>query len=150
MLNQRQQRFVSAYLENGGNVYQACIAAGYSTNYAKARGHELLENVGIKQAIDQFNQQLMERTKVTIERVVAEIARLAFTDITQVVSWGNEGLKLKPSSEIPADHRAAITEITETPGKYGTRLTVKLYNKQTSLDQLMKHWKRLRDAGRCN
>lgn len=57
-MNIRQKRFAEYYAQSG-NIYQSAIAAGYSENYAKARAHELLENVGVSEYV----QELTEKAK---------------------------------------------------------------------------------------
>ncbi|MEH7355082.1 terminase small subunit [Neobacillus drentensis] len=52
MLKERQKRFADFYIETG-NITESAIKAGYSGNYANAQGYKLLENVGIKQYIDE-------------------------------------------------------------------------------------------------
>ena len=59
-LNVKQQMFVDEYIKSG-NAYQSAIKAGYSEKYAKARSHKLLENVGIKSAIDKRMEELKKR-----------------------------------------------------------------------------------------
>ncbi len=51
-LTERQRRFADEYIKTG-NAYRSCIDAGYSEKYAKARSHDMMENVGIKQYIDE-------------------------------------------------------------------------------------------------
>ena len=48
----KQQKFADEYIISG-NIYNSLIKAGYSENYAKSRGYEMLENVGIKSYIDE-------------------------------------------------------------------------------------------------
>lgn len=59
-LNVKQQTFVDEYIKSG-NAYQSAIKAGYSEKYAKARSHKLLENVGIKSAIDKRMEELKKK-----------------------------------------------------------------------------------------
>lgn len=56
-MTQRQRLFAENYMQSG-NVMQAAIAAGYSESYAKSRGYELLENVGIKAFLQQRNREI--------------------------------------------------------------------------------------------
>lgn len=51
-LTERQRRFADEYIKTG-NAYRSCIDDGYSEKYAKARSHDMMENVGIKQYIDE-------------------------------------------------------------------------------------------------
>ena len=54
-LNERQKAFADYYIQTG-NATEAAIKAGYSENYAKSRSYELLENVGIKNYIENLNK----------------------------------------------------------------------------------------------
>lgn len=56
-LTEKQRRFADEYIIHG-NAHKACIEAGYSKNYAKARSHEMLDNVGIKTYIDERLEKL--------------------------------------------------------------------------------------------
>lgn len=51
-LNPKQKAFADYYLTSG-NIMEAAVKAGYSENYSKAQGYKLLDNVGIKQYIDE-------------------------------------------------------------------------------------------------
>ena len=61
-LNQRQKLFADEYLISG-IAYNAALKAGYSEKYAKARSHDLLENVGIKAYIEERMKEL-EKKKI--------------------------------------------------------------------------------------
>jgi phage terminase small subunit len=76
-LNPRQQRFVAEYLVDL-NATQAAIRAGYSSRTAAAIGHENLRKPEIAAAVASARNELTERTEVTIESVVAELAKLGF------------------------------------------------------------------------
>jgi hypothetical protein len=79
-----------------------------------------------------------ERTGITADRVLTELARIAFADIGRVVDWGPEGIKLKPKSELSADDIAAIAAVALSPGK-GARPRLKLHDKQRALDAIGRH-----------
>ena len=53
----KQDKFVKAYLLNGGNATQAAIDAGYSENTAGEMGHENLKKPQIKKAIEKHQQK---------------------------------------------------------------------------------------------
>lgn len=55
-LSPRQQAFAEYYLECGVQE-EAAIKAGYSKNYAAKRAYLLLENVGIKQYIEERSKE---------------------------------------------------------------------------------------------
>ena len=68
-LTAKQQKFCDAYIETG-NKYQAAINAGYSEAYAKARSHEMLENVGMKMYIDAKMEEISSAKIATGEEVM--------------------------------------------------------------------------------
>ncbi len=132
-LNPRQIVFVSEYLTTGNATHAYKKAYGIENdNVAAVNAHNLLRNPKIQAYIEKFKSTIMEKAEVTIERTVAEIARIAFADIGQVY-------KAKKVSELPEDIRRAISEVQVTDTKQGKRRTIKLHNKLVALDQLMKH-----------
>jgi phage terminase small subunit len=77
MLTAKQLRFVAEYLVDL-NATRAAIRAGYSPKTAGVIGYENLKKPQIAAVIAKAQAQLAERTEVTIETVVAELARLGF------------------------------------------------------------------------
>lgn len=79
------------------------------------------------------------RLGITAERVLQEIRRLAFSDISRVVAWDDEG-KLTPrkADEIGADGLAAIAEIVASAST-GLIYRIKLHDKRPALETLMRH-----------
>ena len=50
-LSDREKLFCVNYVNNGMNIYQAAVSAGYSESYAKSSSYKLRENVGIAKYI---------------------------------------------------------------------------------------------------
>ena len=69
-LSQKQKDFADEYIISG-NAVQAAKKAGYSTNYAKAQSHKLLENVGLKKYIDERLKEI-ESAKTATQQEVLE------------------------------------------------------------------------------
>jgi phage terminase small subunit len=61
-LTAKQASFVQYFADSGSssynNGYQSAIRAGYSENYADRRIKEVLGNVGVKQAISEYKQEI--------------------------------------------------------------------------------------------
>jgi phage terminase small subunit len=76
----KQQRFVTEYLVDL-NATQAAIRAGYSAKTAEQIGYENLRKPEIASAVQEAQQQLAERTGITVERVLAELEILAFSNL---------------------------------------------------------------------
>lgn len=83
-LTHRQQRFVDEYLIDL-NATQAAIRAGYSEKTAYSMGQRLLKNVEIQAAIQKAMQKRSQRVDITADRVLTELAKLAFFDIRKLL-----------------------------------------------------------------
>lgn len=138
MLSIRQSVFLEQYLLSG-NATQAALKAGYSRKTARSQAQRLLTNVYIQTAIKNFQNKVEEKTAVTLERVVLELTKVAFSDIGDVLEVEGDEIRVKNLSELSPNVRHAISEITETDSKYGRRRSIKLHSKLSAIDQLMKH-----------
>lgn len=132
-MSPKQLKFVSEYLLNGNATAAYKLAYGLENdNVAAVNAHNLLRNPKIQAYIEKFKSTIMETTQITLERTITEIARIAFADIGQVY-------QAKKIRDLPEDVRRAIAEIQVTDTRNGKRRTIRLHNKLTALDQLMKH-----------
>lgn len=86
-LNARQQAFVREYLVDL-NPGPAASRAGYQRGLGVyAHGHYLLAQPHIQAAIQQAMDERAERTRITADRVLQELAAVAFSDIGAVCAW---------------------------------------------------------------
>src|SRR5580700_1428698 len=83
-MNDKRKRFVAEYLVDL-NATQAAIRAGYSAKTANEQAARLLANVSVREAVEKGQKQRIEKLEITSERVLAEIACLAYSDITDYV-----------------------------------------------------------------
>ncbi len=79
VLNPRHARFAQEYLIDL-NGAQAAIRAGFSKRTARSAAARLLTNADIRAAIDEAKLARSERTKITADKVLEELARVAFFD----------------------------------------------------------------------
>src|SRR5690606_39059672 len=105
-LTPKQQRFADEYLIDL-NATQAAIRAGYSPKSAEQQGSRLLSNAKVRAYIDERMAELSRRTGVTQERIIRELARIAFLDPTKLVNMDTVEL-LDDATE---DDRAAIAAV---------------------------------------
>ena len=78
-LNDRQKRFCDEYLVDL-NATQAAIRAGYTSKYANTNAFKLLQNTAIKEYIQQRQNERSERTEITQDMVLRELAIIAFSN----------------------------------------------------------------------
>jgi phage terminase small subunit len=134
----RQQRFVEEYLIDL-NATQAAIRAGYSKKCAKVEGHRLLTYAAVSEAVAKKQQKRLTSLAVSGERVVTELSRIGFADLTKAVYVEHGCLIVKDTADIPEDLRPAIAEISETVSKHGRTIKVRLHDKVAALLALAKH-----------
>ena len=134
-LTRKQEIFVQEYLVDL-NATQAAARAGYSERNADKIGSELLGKTRIQEAVQEAMSLRAKRTGITQDRVLGEYGRIAFSDLSDYITWGPDGVVLKSWKDLTPDQRAAVAEVSETAG--GT-LRLKLYDKRGALDSLVKH-----------
>ena len=87
-LSAKRQRFVDEYCIDF-NGTQAAIRAGYSSKTANEQAARLLANVSVRKALDEKRLEIAESSKLKVSDVIDELRNIAFSDITQVISFNN-------------------------------------------------------------
>lgn len=84
-------------------------------------------------------EKAVSKYGITRERIAEELARIAFTNATDVTTFGPHGVVIKNSSELSPEALSSISEIKESRNKEtGTIVSVKHYDKLTALTALGK------------
>lgn len=109
----KQARFVEEYLIDL-NATQAATRAGYSAATAAEQASRLLTNVKIADAVKAAQLARSERTEITADRVLKEMAKIGFSDVRRMFTPG--GSLLSPT-EMDDDMAAAVQaiEVIEKP-----------------------------------
>ena len=137
-LTPKQKYFVEEYMIDL-NATKAAIRAGYSEKTASRIGPELLGKTCISNAIEKAQLARSSRTEVTADRVVKELARIAFVDARQIFTWGPGGVSLRPSEALTDDEAAIVAEVSETTSESGGNIKIKRFDKLKALELLGKH-----------
>ena len=133
-LTPKQRRFVEEYLVDL-NATQAAIRAGYSKKTSGRIGAENLQKPVIQGAIEKAMNHLSDRTAVSQEKVVRELARIAFVDPTKVIDFARGTIM----NDLSEDDRAALAGVKVKDGDTVTEREVKLLDKLRALELLGKH-----------
>ena len=104
-LTEKQRRFVAEYLVDL-NATQAAIRAGYSRKTAHVTGHETLKKPEVSAAVQASMAARAERTNITQDRVLQELARIAFFDLRKLY---REDGSMKSPDEWDDDTAAAMS-----------------------------------------
>lgn len=142
-ISNKDRIFIECYLISF-NAYQAAKEAGFSEHVCKTRAFLWVREDGDKPLVArEIEERLQERLKkyeVTGEKVIAELASIAFSDIRDVMKYDSRSMKLIESSKLSPQAAAIISEVRHLDSKTkGKRTTIKLHNKVEALEKLCKH-----------
>lgn len=127
--------FVAEYLVDL-NATQAAIRAGYSPRTANEQGAQLLAKLSVAEAVAKAKAERSARLGLTADRVLEELATIAFAHMGQYATWGPDGLRLIDSADV--DPRA-VAEVRETTTLHGGSMAIKLHDKVSTLKLLGQH-----------
>lgn len=140
-LTPKQAKFAIEYVVDL-NATQAAIRAGYSIKTPGAIGAENLKKPKIMAAIAKLQAQIARNNEITPERIVAELAKIGFSNIGDFMDAQGD------PSKLTRDQLAAVSEVTvervvgdmAEDGTGGiVRAKFKLYEKRAALVDLGKH-----------
>jgi phage terminase small subunit len=136
-MTNKQKRFCEEYLIDL-NATQAAIRAGYSPKTAGAIGAENLEKPQIRARIDKALAEQSKRTGVTADRVVRELARVAFANSQDVVNY--DDATVRPDAVRDDTAAVASVRVKTIPTKDGSGVEreVKMHDKLKALELLGK------------
>ena len=130
--NIRHERFC-LFIIKGLTPNEAYAKAGYKENSGNAV--RLKANESIIARLAELSEKVEEKILLTVERITDEYARIAYSDITDVVEFDGTKLTIKPSKSLPKHVTAAIREIKHT--KEG--ISIRFHDKIPALDALARH-----------
>lgn len=160
-LTAKQQKFIDEYLIdlNATRAYKAAYPKCKSDEAANAASSRLLRNVKVQEQITIEQQDIQDRTKITQDRVVQELAKIAFSNATDYIEVVTRPIKhrrfdekiqdyvyeegdvyeqdiiLKDTKQLTDDQKAAISSIKNT--KHG--IAIEQCNKVEALHLLGQH-----------
>jgi len=143
-LSKKQKRFVEEYLIDL-NATQAAIRAGYKkSEYTDTNANKLLENTRIAEEIEKAMAERSRRTGINQDRVLQEIAKLAFVNIADVIDVNTGAVKEGATDEDLACIQSIKYKTSETSNGFSVEREVKIADKKANLELLGRHlgmWK---------
>lgn len=137
-MTKKQKLFVEEYLVDL-NATQAAIRAGYSPDTAKAIGSENLTKPDIRAHIDKAMAERSKRTGVNADRVVMELAKIAFINAVDVINAEDATLKDDAAPEDTAAIQSVKVKTFPTKDGEGVEREIKMADKIKALELLGKH-----------
>lgn len=139
-LRDKQRAFVDEYLIDL-NATQAAIRAGYSQKTAQEQGARLLSKAIVQAALSERMKDREIRTEITQDRVLQEIARVAFFDPRKLFNDDGSPKRLIDLDDDSAAVVAGLDVATIGNAEVGVgQITkYKIADKMKALDQCMSH-----------
>ena len=146
-LTNKQQRFVEEYLIDL-NATQAAIRAGYSEKTAEQQGFQLLKKTSVSKAVTEAQKRRSDRTEVTADMVVKELARIGFSDLRNMLTPNGSLLDPQDWDDDTAAAISSIEVVTNTgeggKDEDGRKIVehthkIKVWDKNSALEKLAKH-----------
>ena len=132
--NKKHEQLCREYLIDL-NQTQAAIRTGYSPRTANEQSAQLFARLSIRARVSELLAERSKRTGVTADRVVRELARVAFLDPTRLANVDDATL----NADATDDDRAAIASIKVKSGEDFTEREIKFVDKIKALELLGKH-----------
>lgn len=131
------------YLANGFNATKAAIAAGYKKANADTQGSRMLASPRIAAELAERTRQMCEKREITAERVLDEIAKMAYLDPRKLFTLDGQ---LVPVHLLGDDTAASIAgvEVSEIKADgfvIGHLKKIKIADKRGSLELLGRYLK---------
>lgn len=137
-LTAKQKRFVEEYLIDL-NATQAAIRAGYSPNSARDIGSENLTKPHIRARVEEALAERSKRTGINADRVVRELARIAFVNAADVINFDTATLSENASEDDTAAIASVRVKTIPTDAGEGVEREIRMCDKLKALELLGKH-----------
>ena len=137
-LTEKQKRFCDEYLIDL-NATQAAIRAGYSVKNADKIGSELLGKTRVSETISRKIAERSKRTGINQDRVIQELARIAFVNPQNVIDSEDASVREDATEDdLACIQSVKVNTMDGAKGKSVER-EVRLNDKMKALELLGKH-----------
>lgn len=130
--NARHELFAQE-VAKGAVLVDAYAKAGYKPKAQNA--NRLIKNEPIQSRIAEIQGRGAARAAASVERIVEELEKIAFSDVTDVLEIRGRRVIVKDTRNLPREVTGAIAGIKKT--KAG--IEVRFHNKAAALDALARH-----------
>lgn len=136
-MTEKQKIFADEYLIdlNATRAYRKAYPNCKKDSSADAAARKLLGNTRIQKYISERMKERQKRTEVTQDRVIQELAAIAFAKVTDYAAVKGGSVEIRDTDALTDEQIRAISGIKE--GKFGIEL--KLNDKEKALELLGRH-----------
>lgn len=142
-MTEKQKIFADEYLIdlNATRAYRVAYPSVKKEEAAAVNGSKLLRNTKVAAYIQERMQERQKRTEITQDRVLQELAAIAFAKTTDYAEIKNECVRIKDTGDLDEQQVRAIAGIKK--GKFGVE--IKLNDKEKALELLGRHFGMFKD-----
>lgn len=137
-LTEKQKRFCDEYLIDL-NATQAAIRAGYSVKNADKIGSELLGKTRVSETISRKIAERSKRTGINQDRVIQELARIAFVNPQNVIDSEDASVRQDATEDDLACIQSVKVKTMDGAKGKSVEREVRLNDKMKALELLGKH-----------
>lgn len=137
-MSPKAERFCAEYMVDM-NATQAAIRAGYSRATARSIGHENLTKPDIRERIAHLKMEQESRTRITADRVLQELAVVAFANIGDFLRWTDTRVELLPRDLIEPSKLGAVDSLAVEDNGRQLCFKLKLRDSLRALEILGRH-----------
>lgn len=137
-MTEKQKRFIAEYMIDL-NATRAAIRAGYSPKTANEQGARLLANVSIQTELQKAMAARSKRTGISQDRVVQELARIAFVNPKDVIDTKTGEVVENASPDDLACIQSVKVKTMDGDKGFSEEREIKLNDKLRALEMLGKH-----------
>ena len=136
-MTEKQRLFADEYLIdlNATRAYRVAYPSVKKDETARVNGSRMLTNANVAKYISERMQERQQRTEVTQDMVVKELAAIAFARATDYASVRGGAVCIKDTDSLSDEQISAIAGIKE--GKFGVE--IRLNDKEKALELLGRH-----------
>ena len=117
----------------GMSYLDAYVKAGYLPSRQAASN--LMKKHDVEARVAELMKAGADRTEITVERVLEELSKIAFIDMSKYGTWNGKWFMLYDSRTLPPELTAVVSEVKQT--QHG--IAFKLYDKLSALEKIGKH-----------
>lgn len=139
---EQHQRFADKYFETL-NGAESARYAGFAESSARAEASRLLDRQDVQEYLQRLRLILAEKTGISQQKVLNEIAKIAFSDIRNYYEGDGQLKNIVDLDDNEAAALASIKSFEEIEPRSGMVLGVnkeiKIYDKLAGLEKLARH-----------
>ena len=121
------------------NASAAARRCGYAATSCRVTACTMFQDPALRKIRTEYTKMVLEQHDITVSRTLDELAKLAFTNIDDIVKWSGNSITITNMEDIPPEMRAAVKKVSRVTTPQGTRLEIEMHDKIKALEMIGKY-----------